>query len=109
MTDGFENHCWIDMIPSDVIEVYKQYRREIYVGPSPALVAIDLYELAYQGGAKPPVELQGTYPSSCGQYAHAAIEPTRRLLPRGWAPDLLYDRGYSSRQSPWQGRAYEEA
>jgi maleamate amidohydrolase len=80
MTDDFENHCWKDVVPSDVIEVYKQYVRNIFVGPSPALVAIDLYELAYQGGAKPPVELQGTYPSSSGEYAHAAIEPTKRLF-----------------------------
>lgn len=36
--------------------------------------------MAYQGGPKPPVELQGSYPSSCGQYAHAAIEPTKRLF-----------------------------
>jgi nicotinamidase-related amidase len=80
MTDDFENHCWKDVVPPDVIEVYKQYVRDVLVGPSPALVAIDLYELAYQGGAKPPVELQGTYPSSCGSYAHAAIEPTKKLF-----------------------------
>jgi maleamate amidohydrolase len=58
MTDEFENHSWMDAVAPDVIEVYKQYHRDIYVGPSPALVAINLYELAYQGGARPPVELR---------------------------------------------------
>jgi maleamate amidohydrolase len=80
MTEEFENHCWKDVVPLDVIEVYKQYARKVFVGSLPALVAIDLYELAYQGGAKPPLELQCAYPSSCGEYAHAAIEPTKRLF-----------------------------
>jgi nicotinamidase-related amidase len=80
MSDDFENHCWKDIVPPDITEVYKQYTRYVFVGPSPALVAIDLYELAYQGGARPPVELQRTYPSSCGEYAYAAIEPTKRLF-----------------------------
>ena len=46
---GFEDHCWKDIIPADVIELYSSYRREVGVGPSPALIAIDLYELVYQG------------------------------------------------------------
>jgi nicotinamidase-related amidase len=88
MSDGFEDHGWKDIIPADVMEVYQQYARKTFVGASPALVAIDLYELAYQGGARPPVELQHTYPSSCGQYAHAAIEPTKRLFAASRAAGL---------------------
>src|SRR6266852_2529428 len=53
LDDPFEDHCWKEIIPADVIELYSSYRREVGVGPSPALVAIDLYELVYQGGAKP--------------------------------------------------------
>jgi nicotinamidase-related amidase len=78
--DPFEDHCWKDIIPEDVIELYSSYRRKLGVGPSPALVAIDLYELAYQGGAKPVAEVMKAYPSSCGEYAWAAIEPTQRLF-----------------------------
>ena len=55
--DSFEDHCWKDMMPPDVIELYSTYRREVGVGPSPALLAIDLYELVYQGGAKPVAEV----------------------------------------------------
>ena len=80
MASDFEDHCWKDVIPKDVLEIYTHYERKTFVGPAPALIAIDLYELSYQGGAKPVVELAKTYPSSCGEYAHAAIEPTKRLF-----------------------------
>jgi nicotinamidase-related amidase len=79
-TEAFEEHCWKDVVSADVLEIYSHYRRKVFVGSAPALVAIDLYELAYQGGARPVVELARTYPSSCGEYAHAAIEPTKRLF-----------------------------
>jgi maleamate amidohydrolase len=80
MTDGFEDHCWKDLVPGDILEIYAHYRRNVFVGPAPALLAIDLYELSYQGGARPVVELAKTYPSSCGEHAFAAIEPTTRLF-----------------------------
>jgi maleamate amidohydrolase len=80
MGDAFENHCWRDIVAPDVLELYAHYEREVFVGPSPALLAIDLYELAYEGGARPVAELAMFYPSSCGENAWAAIEPTRRLF-----------------------------
>jgi len=80
MDDDFEQHCWQQVVPQDVLEIYSHYRRKTFVGPAPALLAIDLYELAYQGGARPVVQLHRTYPSSCGEHAFAAIEPTRRLF-----------------------------
>ena len=80
MADDFENHCWKDIVPPDVLDIYSHYARKTFVGPAPALLAIDLYELAYQGGSKPVAELVKTYPSSCGEYAHAAIEPSKRLF-----------------------------
>jgi len=80
MADDFENHCWKDIVTPDVLDIYSHYARKVFVGPSPALLAIDLYELAYQGGAKPVAELHKTYASSCGEYAHAAIDPTKRLF-----------------------------
>src|SRR6266568_1369790 len=86
--EPFEDHCWKDVIPPDVIELYSNYRREVGVGPSPALVAIDLYELVYQGGAKPVAELMKAYPNSCGEYAWAAIEPTKRLFAAARAAGL---------------------
>jgi maleamate amidohydrolase len=76
----FEDHCWRGVVPPEVLEIYAPYRRQVFVGERPALLAVDLYELAYQGGARPVRELVADYPSSCGEHAWAAIEPTRRLL-----------------------------
>jgi maleamate amidohydrolase len=80
MTDRFEDHCWKDVVPADMLEVYSHYRREVFVGPAPALLAIDLYELAYQGGPRPVPEVARAHPSSCGEHAWAAIPPTERLF-----------------------------
>jgi len=80
MTDDFEDHCWKDIVTADVLEVYASYRRKTFVGPAPALLAIDLYEVVYAGGAHPPVKLAKSHPNSCGEYAHAAIEPTKQLF-----------------------------
>jgi maleamate amidohydrolase len=80
MTDAFEDHCWKDVVPGEMLEVYAHYRRPLFVGPAPALLAIDLYELAYQGGPRPVVEVAREYPSSCGEHAWAAIPATQRLF-----------------------------
>jgi nicotinamidase-related amidase len=80
MVDAFEDYCWKDIVPADILEIYSHYHRPIGIRTPAALLAIDLYELAYQGGAKPVIELHKTYPSSCGEHAHAAIEPTKRLF-----------------------------
>ena len=37
------------MIPADVLEIYAAYRRQVYLGCNPALLAIDLYNLVYRG------------------------------------------------------------
>ena len=57
MTDDFEDHCWKDVITPDVLEVYSCYRRKVFVGPRPALLAVDLYDVVYRGGPRPPAEL----------------------------------------------------
>jgi nicotinamidase-related amidase len=88
MHDDFEDHCWKDVVPPEVLEVYASYRRKVFVGESPALLAIDLYELVYRGGPRPPAALVSTHPSSCGEYAYAAIEPTRRLFAAARAAGL---------------------
>src|SRR5579859_6700817 len=80
MPSYFEDHCWRDIMPADILDIYSHYERKTFVGPAPALIAIDLYELSYQGGARPVAELHRTHPSSCGENAHTAIEPTRRLF-----------------------------
>ena len=88
MASKFEDHCWKEVVSPEILEVYSHYERDIYVGPAPALLAIDLYELAYQGGPRPVPEVAKTYPSSCGEYAWAAIEPTKKLFAAARAAGL---------------------
>jgi maleamate amidohydrolase len=78
--DKFEDHCWKDVIPAADIELYSGWRRETFVGPRPALLAIDLYDLVYRGGPHSPHELNDRFPGTCGIYAHQAIAPTKQLL-----------------------------
>jgi len=80
MKYDFEDHCWKDLVSEEILEIYKPYRRETFVGKKPAVLVVDLYNLAYQGGPKPVIELQDEFPSSCGIYAWNAIEPTKQLL-----------------------------
>lgn len=80
MVSKFEDHCWQDIVDPKVLDIYSAYDRETYVGEGPALLAIDLYQLAYQGGAKPVHDLMGEFPSSCGENAWNAIPPTERLF-----------------------------
>jgi len=86
--DRFEDHCWRDVIPEADITLYAGWRRETFVGPRPALLAIDLYNLVYRGGEHSPYELNERYPNTCGIYAHRAIAPTKRLFAAARAAGL---------------------
>ena len=77
----FEDHCWRDVVSPETLKVYEPYRREVFVGPRAALLAIDLYNFVYRGDpAKYPHELVDRYPNACGKYAWDAVEPTKRLF-----------------------------
>jgi maleamate amidohydrolase len=78
--DKFNDHCWKDVIPESDLTLYSGWRRETFVGSRPALLAIDLYDLVYRGGALPPAEINDRYPNTCGIFAHLAILPTKKLL-----------------------------
>ncbi|MBI4529750.1 MAG: isochorismatase family protein [Deltaproteobacteria bacterium] len=80
MPHEFEDHCWKDIVTPEILETYKPYHRETYIGQRPALLAIDLYNLVYEGGPKYPHELVKEFRSSCGIYAYNAIKPTRELF-----------------------------
>jgi maleamate amidohydrolase len=101
MSDDFEDHCWKDIVTADILDIYSHYRRKTFVGPVPALLAIDLYELVYRGGPKPPAELAKTFPSACGHYAYEAIEPTKRLFAAARAAGLpiFYSTGDTRSES----------
>jgi nicotinamidase-related amidase len=78
--DQFNDHCWKDVIPEADQKLYANWRRETFVGPRPALIAIDLYDIVYRGGAHPPSEINDKNPNTCGIFAHRAIEPTKKLI-----------------------------
>jgi maleamate amidohydrolase len=80
MARDFEDHCWKDIVDDEILKIYEPYRRELRIGRNPAVLAIDLYNKAYQGGDRPVHEVDRRYPGSCGQHAWKALEPTRRLL-----------------------------
>jgi maleamate amidohydrolase len=76
----FNDHCWKDLLDDEMLEIYAAYHRDTYVGPAPAVLAIDLYRNAYRGGNIPVREANRVYPASCGENAWKAIEPTQRLF-----------------------------
>ena len=78
--ERFEDHCWKDVMPDADMKLYSCYARKTHVGPRPALLAIDLYNIVYRGGPHSPYQLDAIYPNSCGHFAHRAIEPTKRLF-----------------------------
>ncbi len=88
MARDFEDHCWKDVIPQQMLDIYQHYARETYVGDAPALLAIDLYELVYQGGARPVQEVTKEFPSACGEYAYNAIPPTKQVFAAARAAGL---------------------
>ena len=80
MTDKFEDYCWKDIVNDEILEIYSAYRREVFVGPRPAILAIDLYKKAYLGGNRPVIEVNREFSGSCGENAWKAMEPTVNLF-----------------------------
>lgn len=80
MAKSFEDHCWKDIVGQEILDIYQSYERETYVGQSPALLAIDLYNLVFEGGPRPVHEVVKEFKSSCGVYAYNAIKPIQELF-----------------------------
>jgi nicotinamidase-related amidase len=78
--DPFEDHCWKDVVSPEVLEVYRPYQRETYLGRRPVLLAVDLYNLVFEGGPHPVHELVKKHKSTCGIHAYEAIKPIKELL-----------------------------
>jgi nicotinamidase-related amidase len=85
-------HCWDDVIDQATRTIYAAYERERRIGSRPAILAVDLYNLAFEGGPLNVAELQATHPSSCGTYAWNAVRPITRLLTlaRGRGIPIVY-------------------
>ena len=83
MLDAFEDHCWKDVVSEETLEVYKHYRRATRIGGRPAMLAIDLYNLPFEGGPIPVHEAVKEFPSSCGIHAWQTVKPIQELLALG--------------------------
>ncbi len=103
--ENFEDHCWKDVVTPEILKTYTPYQRETYIGQRPALLAIDLYNLAYEGGAKEPHELVDTYKSSCGIYAHdqppAGKDRSSSIRDQGGVQTSIGRRGHLQRTGKW--------
>ncbi len=101
MMDAFEDHCWKDVVSEEVLEIYKPYQRKTYVGERPALLAIDLYNLVYEGGPKPVHEVIKEHKSSCGIYAYNAIKPIQELfaMARSKGIPIIYTTGETRKET----------
>lgn len=73
-------HVWDGLVDEDMRLIYRAYHRRLGIKGRAAVVAIDLYNKVFEGGAVPPADLQDTYPSSCGAFAHAAVEPIAGVM-----------------------------
>jgi len=101
MTDNFEEHCWKDVVSQEILNIYQAYKRETFIGQRPALLAIDLYNLAFAGGPQPVHEAIKENPSSCGIYAWNAIEPLKELfdIVRSKGIPVIYTTGETRREA----------
>ena len=105
--DRFEDHCWKDVVDEELLEIYRHYRRDTYIGARPALLAIDLYNLVFQGGALPVREVVKQFPSACGEHAWNAIRPIHELMQaaRGRGLPVIYTTG-ETRESAKPSRVH---
>jgi hypothetical protein len=72
-------NSWGDRIDSTTLALMSNRKVAPFAGRRSALVAIDLYDLVYDGGPRPVRELMEDYPSSCGEHAGKALPPTIEL------------------------------
>src|ERR1700728_3642127 len=74
-----EQHCWLPFEDEAMRTLYRPYARDLGIGARPAVVAIDLYRLAFLGGDRDPADLP-MYAGTCGKYAHAALGPIGKVF-----------------------------
>lgn len=70
---------WEDVVDAPTRALLARRAVRSFKCKRPALVAVDLYDLVYDGGPRPVRELIEQYPASCGEYAWRALPPTIEL------------------------------
>jgi len=107
--DEFEDHCWKGVVPDADIKLYAPYARATHVGRKPALLAVDLYNLVYRGGAASPSDVADRYPSSQGWFADRAIAPIQQLIAaaQGQSADIFFDVGHPPERQTARGERHQ--
>lgn len=72
-------HLWSGVVDAPTQALLARRTVPPFAGRRPAIVAVDLYDLVYDGGARPVRDLIEQYPASCGERAWNALAPTVRL------------------------------
>lgn len=72
-------HLWSDVVDAPTRALLGRRKLPPFRGKRPVLVPVDLYDLVYDGGARPVRELMAEYPASCGEFAWRALPPTIQL------------------------------
>lgn len=85
MTAGQIDHLWNDVVDAPTQALLERRSVPPFRGERPAIVAVDLYDLVYDGGARPVRELIESFPASCGEHAWNALPPTVELYKRARA------------------------
>ena len=73
-------HAWEDVIDDEIRQLAANYARRQGLRQRPALLHIDNYNAVFGDRREPLLHAMQRFPSSCGEAAWDAIEPTRRLL-----------------------------
>ena len=69
-------HLWSGVVDAATRALLATRALAPFAGRRPAIVAVDLYDLVYDGGPRPVRELMERYPASCGEHAWRALPPT---------------------------------
>ena len=75
-----EARPWDDILDDELKALLAKRQPRALLGRRPALIAVDLYDLVYDGGPQPVAELMEQYPASCGEHAWAALPATVKLF-----------------------------
>jgi maleamate amidohydrolase len=76
---------WKDVVDAPTQALLAKRAVPAFAGRRPAVVAVDLYDLVYDGGPRPVKELIEHFPASCGERAWKALPPTVELYSRARA------------------------
>lgn len=73
-------HAWDDLIDDDTRRIYAEYGARMGLRQHPALLCVDNYNAVFGDRPAPVLAAIDRFPSTCGEAAWAAIEPTMRLM-----------------------------